>query len=276
MAGPGPTAHQRSNGVSDAQAASRALVVEKAMDVLQCLADADEELGITEISRQLGIGKSTVHRLLATLQRRHFVRSNPRTRAYSLDYGILALGNAYLRQSKLTAKALPHLRRLRDATGESASLLIRQGTVKVHLDEVPGLHDLRVSLEVGKALPLFVGASGKSLIAWLEEDELDLLIDECGLPQLTPHSITDRDQLKADLAKTRANGFAVSESERFLGVVSVAAPIRNDRDEVIAAFNVTGPSVRFPLASAEAAGALVAAEAAALSRVLGWPGPSDS
>jgi DNA-binding IclR family transcriptional regulator len=256
--------------VTNTRPGATARVVEKALDILQCLADSDGELGVTELSRQLGIGKSTVHRLLATLQARDLVRPNPRTRAYRLDFGVLVLSTAYLRQSNLTTLALPHLRRLRDATGETASLTVRRGTSRIHLDEVAGIHDLRFSLEVGKSLPLFVGASSKALVAWLPEDELDALIDECGLPQLTAHSITDRGRLKRDLAETRQVGFSVSESERFPGVVSVAAPVRNDRDEVIAAFNVTGPSDRFALARAREVGPLLAAEALDMSKALGW------
>ncbi len=253
---------------------STARVVEKAIDVLFCLAKEPDGVGITDISRQLGLGKSTVHRLLQTVQQRQLVQQDERRR-YRLSYGVLQLSAAFLRHLNIHEEASPHLRRLRDETGETASLTIREGTSRFHLEEIPGVHEVKFSLEIGKSLPLFLGASGKALVAWLSEEELDELIKICGLPAYTPFSITDPRVLKEQLAQTRQRGFAVSQSERFLDVVSVAAPVRNQSGRVIAALNVTGPASRFSVKVARKAGPVLVQEARKLSSALGWQGADN-
>jgi DNA-binding IclR family transcriptional regulator len=268
--------HSRAGGTDGpASGDGTARVVEKAVDVLFCLASASGDLGVTELARQLGLGKSTVHRLLATLQRRDLVLADPRTHRYRLGFGVLTLGSALLRQLDIRAAALPHLRRLRDETGETASLTVRRGTLRIHLESVESLADLKFSLEVGKPLPTLVGASGKVLTAWLPEPELEALVEACGLPALTPQSITNREDYVRELATVRADGFAVSDSERFPGVVSVAAPVRDHRGEVVAAVNVTGPGSRLTAGHARGFGPLVAAGARQLSADLGWRPPAE-
>jgi DNA-binding IclR family transcriptional regulator len=258
-----PAAHSR-------QEKETARVVEKAMDVLFCLAEAEEELGVTELDHRLGLGKTIVHRLLTTLERRDLVRRNPLTRRYRLGYGTLTLGNAMLRRLDMRALALPYLRELRNATGETASLTVQHGAHRIHLEQVESLAEIRFSLEVGKPLPAIVGASGKVLVAWLPEAELDQLLAATGLPALTPQSITDRQVLRDALARVREQGFAVSDSERFPGIASVAAPVRDYRGTVAAAINVTGPSGRLTPDRARAFGPTVARAAAGLSGELGW------
>jgi IclR family transcriptional regulator, acetate operon repressor len=253
---------------------STARVVQKAIDILFSLAAAPDGAGITDISRQLGLGKSTVHRLLKTVQQRQLVRQDA-TKRYRLNYGVLQLSSAFLRSLNIHERASWHLRRLRDVTGETASLTIREGTTRFHLEEVPGVHPIKYSLDIGKSLPLFLGASGKALVAWLDEDELDALIDVCGLPGFTPYSITDRGVLKEHLARTRKQGFAVSESERFLDAVSVAAPVRDHTGNIVAALNVTGPLHRFSVRVAREAGPVLVKEARDLSAFLGWPGDNE-
>jgi DNA-binding IclR family transcriptional regulator len=247
-----------------------ARVVEKAIAVLGCLAGDTEELGVSDLSRRLGIGKSTVHRLLSTLMQDDLVRLNPRTRKYRLGFGVLRFSNALLEQFDIRSEALPHLRNLRDATGETASLVIRQDVERIHLEQVKGVHEVAFSLDVGSRVPLFVGASGKALTAWLGDDELDELIGRVDLPAYTPWSITSPDALRHELAVTRSRGFAVGVAERFDDVVSVAAPVRGYSGGVIAALNVAGPSTRLDLDRALELGTLVAAQAGGLSGVLGY------
>jgi DNA-binding IclR family transcriptional regulator len=250
------------------------LVVEKALDCLLALADAPGELGVTELSHRLGQSKTTVHRLLTALRSRGFVQVNPDTRRYRLDVAVLRLSSAMLRQTNLRTLAVPGLAALRDRTGETASLTVRRGTRRLHLDQAESMEDLRFTLDVGKDLPLLVGASGKALVAWLPAAELDALIVECGLPAHAPGSITDPARFKEDLALIRARGYALSFSERYVDVCSVAAPVRDHRGLVVAAINITGPASRCTPERATTLGPIVAAEAAKLSAFLGWSEPS--
>src|SRR4051794_15415343 len=112
------------------------LVVEKALDCLLALADSPGEVGVTELSHRLGQSKATVHRLLTALRSRGFVHLNPETHRYRLDVAVLRLSSALLRQTNLRTLALPSLVALRDRTGETASLTVRRGTRRLHLDQV--------------------------------------------------------------------------------------------------------------------------------------------
>jgi len=249
---------------------STARVVEKAIAVLDCLADDQEELGVSELSRRLGFGKSTVHRLLATLVRHDLVWVNPRTRRYRLGFGVLRFSTALLQQFDIRGEALPFLRTLRDATGETASLVIRQDAERIHLEQVKGLHEVAFSLDVGSRVPLFVGAAGKALTAWLPDDELQDLIDRSGLLAYTSWSITNADDLRRELELTRSRGFAVGVSERFAHVVSAAAPVRDYQGVAIAALNIAGPETRLTVDRAVELGPAIATEADKLSEALGW------
>jgi DNA-binding IclR family transcriptional regulator len=249
---------------------SSSRVLEKGLDCLIALAAGPPELGVTELARRLGTSKTSVHRLLKSLQGRGFVLSNPATRKYRLGPAILQLSGALLGQLDLRTLALPHLTRLRDATGETASLAVLQAGRRVHLAQVESREDLRFTLDVGTALPALVGASGKALVAFLARPTIDTLIAECGLPSLAPGSITDPEEYHRQLAAVRAAGFAVSVSERYVDVVSVASPIFDHRGDVVGAVNITGPATRCTPRRAQALGAVVKAAAIDLSLEMGW------
>jgi IclR family transcriptional regulator, acetate operon repressor len=243
--------------------------VEKALDILECLARSEYDLSLSELGRSLGLGKSTVHRLLLTLERRNMIARDGNTRRYSLGFGLLHLSSRLLARLDLRIEALPHLRYLRDVTGETASVVVRIATGRVHLEEVPGVHDLRYTLDVGTELPLLIGASGLALMAWSEEAEVDRFIASEGLPACSPSAVTDPVIYKKELTRTRDRGYAVSVGWRSPDVVSVAAPIRSLNGNVIGALNVSGPVSRFTEIHATEVGPVVAGRASAVSEALG-------
>ncbi len=242
-------------------------VVERALDVLLCFLDAEGELGVTEIARRLGIDKGRVHRFLSAFKAKGLVAANPRTRRYSLGFRVLELSGALTRQFDVAARAQPYLRELRDATGETAGLSVRVGDHRVSLAQVESEHEIRQTFPLGKPLPLHTGAAAKVLLAFLPAGEIDALLAG-RLDRLTESTITDPAQLRAELARVRRQGYALSLGERMAGSRSVSAPVWSWRGDVIALV-VSGPAFRFTLHRATTASALVRETAARFTRELG-------
>ncbi|MCG0238101.1 MAG: IclR family transcriptional regulator [Firmicutes bacterium] len=227
--------------------------VERALDVLLLFAErppgSGEELpgfGVTQIAERLGLAKSTVHRILATLESRGFVRQDPVTGRYQLGLKALELAGAYLAQDDLGAVAYPEMVRLRDEVEETVSLYVRDGIERVRVQKAEGRQVVRRVANLGERLPLHRGASGKVLLAWLPPAQLDQILHR--IWQQTPFDV---EALKQELAEVRERGWATSAEERAEGVASVAAPIRNRAGEVVAALAISGPVQRFDDAAIE-------------------------
>lgn len=242
-------------------------VVEHALDVLLCFLDAEGELGVSEISRRLGIEKGRVHRFLMAFRRKGLIAYNPRTRRYSLGFRVLELSSALTRQFDVVAWAQPFLRELREATGETASLAVRVGDHRVHLAQVESEHEMRQTYPIGKPVPLYAGSSGKALMAFLPPEELERLLS-IRLQPLTDSTMVEPDRLRGELAEVRRRGYAISMGERTPGSQSIAAPVWSWRGDVMA-INSSGPAFRFTPERAAAVAGLLYDIAARLTRHLG-------
>jgi DNA-binding IclR family transcriptional regulator len=247
-------------------------VAERALDVLICFIGADGELGVSEIARRLGIDKSSVHRFLMALKHKGFVVDNPRTRRYSLGFRALELGRALTLQMNLEQQALPFLRELRDALGETTGLSVRVGNSRVHIIQVESPHEIRRSIQIGSPLPLHVGANGKVLLAALptEERETILAASLAESPPISPEAIDD---LRRDLQETARLGYAITEGERVPGSRSMAAPVWTGRGDAIALL-ASGPDSRFTREAAMAGIPCLLDVAHRLTRQLGGHQPA--
>jgi DNA-binding IclR family transcriptional regulator len=226
------------------RAASRPTSIEKAIDILFCFDLAHSQLRLTDISQRVGLHKSTTHRLLSVLKKKGLISADPASQLYSLGPGVVELAWLVLRQQDLRTVCLPYLEKLQRATNETTSLYTRMGDKRICVEECESGQDIKYSHTVGLTAPLHVGAPGKALLAFLPEKELAALLTELPLTAITPHTVTDCEQLKAELVATRKRGYAVSSGERSPGASAVAAPIRDRSGRTIAAIGVLGPSQR--------------------------------
>jgi DNA-binding IclR family transcriptional regulator len=224
--------------------ATRPTSIEKAIDILFCFNPAHPHLRLTDISQRVGLHKSTAHRLLSVLKKKGLISADPTSQLYSLGPGVVELAWVVLRQQDLRTVCLPYLEQLQRATNETASLYTRMGDKRICVEECESGQAIKYSHTVGLTAPLHVGAPGKALLAFLPEEELTPLLAELPLTAITPYTITDCEQLKAELAVTRKRGYAVSSGERSPGAAAVAAPIRDGSGQTIAAIGVLGPSQR--------------------------------
>lgn len=213
--------------------------VERALDVLLCFSGESAGLGVTQIAEKLGLYKSTVHRVLAALESRGFVRQDGVTGRYHLGLKALELASAYLTSGDLPTTAYPPMCALRDRARETVSLYVRDGLERVRIQRAEGPLTVRRVVGLGERLPLYLGASGKVLLAWAPPPERAELLSQILPPRF------DRAGLETTLKEALQQGWAVSLEEREQGVASVAAPVRDHAGRCVAALTISGPVSRF-------------------------------
>jgi IclR family KDG regulon transcriptional repressor len=212
--------------------------VDRALDVLLCFA-GKSEWGMSEIAVQIGLHKSTVHRLLATLEDRGFVTRDEGTEKYRLGLRILELSSNLAREGDPSVVLLPDMERLRDEIGETVSLYVRDRNERVRIQAVQSGQAIRRVATVGARLPLFVGASSKILLAFSDPSVRSAAMADSSWP---PSS--DRAAYNRQLDEIRDSGYATSFEEREPGAAAVSAPIFNRAGKLVAALAVSGPSNR--------------------------------
>ncbi|MEV4643828.1 IclR family transcriptional regulator [Saccharopolyspora sp. NPDC049357] len=215
---------------------------ERVADVLLLFTYGPPTLGVSRVSRELGLSKAVVHRILQSLTSRNLIAYDPESREYRLGPAAAALGSRALRDSDLRAAALPFLAELRDRLHETVTISAKVHGGRVYLDQVVGNHEITMSVELGRRFPLHAGSSGKCMLAHSDPDEVDrLLAGE--LTALTPATPTDPDALRAELDRIRERGYAASAGERQGDAGSVAVPVFGPGG-LVGAVSVCGPRFR--------------------------------
>lgn len=252
--------------------ASRTTVqsVERTLDILEALADRGEA-GIAQLSHQVGLHASTVHRLLSTLISRGYVRQNHETGRYQLGLKALDVARAVRDHLDLRMEALPILRELMQKSGETANLAVLDGQHLVYLEQVssPGWM-LRMFVQVGARAPLHSTASGKVLLAYLPEIELNKKLADYTLTPYASRTIVDKGILLSELAEVRRAGYATDYGEQEEGVSCVAGPVRDSTGRVVAAISVSGPWIRITAERVSVLVPLINESCARLSTALGY------
>lgn len=245
--------------------------IERTVLVLRALSADDGPRRLSDLSRALGVSKSTLSELLSTLEHYGLVERDDDTRAYRLGYALLDFGNAVLRGLDLRQIARPHLVRLRDAIGETAVLHVPADGGALIADRVESDHELKVTAPIGHRIPQFAGAVAKVFLAWLPDDEVNRLLSGRALPAFTPRSITDPRRYRKELARVRARGYAVDSEEYLPGVRAVSSPVLDAHARPTATITVVGYSARLTDVRLQAAVAAVRLAAADVSQRAGAP-----
>lgn len=218
--------------------------VRNAARLLKSFNAVDRELGVTELAHRLGLGKSTVHRLLATLTEERLVEQDAESGRYRLGLAIHELGAATTAPTDLHAAVMMPMSVLRLRTGETVQIAVLDGREVVYVERLESPHTRRMFLEVGHRNQAHRTGTGKCLLAYLEERALERLLDGWKLEGRTVRTITDADRLRAELREIRTRGYAINAGEHETGVMSVAAPIRDGSGRVVASMSVAGPNDR--------------------------------
>ena len=221
-----------------------AQVVDRVVDILEAFTWLGPELGVTDISRALDLKKATAHRLLASLRRRGIIAQDPSTRRYRLSMKLWELGTMAASQVDWVDRVKPYLQQLTDRSGETTHLAVLNDGQVLYVDKVESPRSLRMPSQVGRRLPVHCTGVGKALIAYLPDEVLQGLIARRGLVSYTRNTITDLDELRAELARTRERGFTVDNEEIEEGLVCIGAAVRDQTAHVVAAISIAGPSSR--------------------------------
>jgi DNA-binding IclR family transcriptional regulator len=228
--------------------------ISKALKALAWLIEyPGAEVGVRELAVALKVAPSSAHRLLMGLAEEGFIRQNAENGRYELGLEFLRLAHLASGKSPMRQRALPHMRALVDACNETALLGIYDSVRQemMFAASVESTHQLRYALDLNKWAPVYTGASGLAILAFVEEAQVRNIIQRTRLAPLTARSITESYRLSAELGLIRQRGYALTRGQRIPGAVGLAAPIFGSSGEVLGDICLTIPEQRFDEATQE-------------------------
>lgn len=217
--------------------------VKNTLKLLRSFKMEKPQRGVRELAEELGMGKSSVQRILTTLASEGFVNKNEETNKYELGISVLELSSIVLGQIDLHNEALPIIKQLADKCNETAHLAVLDNDQIVYLSKVESRSSIKLPSHSGLHNHVHCTSSGKLLLAFGEPEKVEVIIEK-GLPKFTPNTITDPSAFRNELINIKKRRYSVSNGEFTVGVTSVSAPIRDHTGKVIAAINLVGPSSR--------------------------------
>jgi IclR family KDG regulon transcriptional repressor len=213
--------------------------LDRALNILDILADRDGAVGLTELANEMGLDSSTVYRLVATLRAHGYAQQDETDKRYALGPKAIELGQKALAKFTLRSRGAPFVRELASKTGETAHLVTIVGGQAVYVDKRIGSGPLTISAQIGGLALPYCTATGKAIAAHLTEAELDRLLSETELRRLTERTIVDPEVLREHLRTVRAQGYAVDNEEYHPGIRCVGAPIFDHRGFVVGALGIS-------------------------------------
>jgi IclR family KDG regulon transcriptional repressor len=217
----------------------------RALTILDLLGKSNGELGITEISQELRLHKSTVYRLIATLVGAGYVQQNPQTEKYRLGIHLAELGMTVLNGLDLRQVARPFLLELMEYCDEAIHLGVLEDNEVVYIDKIDVNRFLTMGSRIGGRSPAYCTGLGKALLAFIPLKKLEQYLAQTpSLHRYTPNTLAEPQSIKDHLSRIRAQGYAIDDEEHELGIRCVAVPIRNHLGEIVAAVSVSGPTLR--------------------------------
>ena len=245
--------------------------VDRAVSILQVLARLGAA-GVTEIATELAVHKSTVFRLLDTLESRGLVEQQVDRGRYQLGFGIVALAAGAARKYDLTVLSRPICLRLAEAVRETVNVAIHDGLAVISIDQVIGSATVTSVNWVGQRTPFHATSAGKVFLAFMPSPRSDAILAG-DLEAFTSHTVVDPARLSMELALTRLRGYAITLEEHEIGLAAVAAPLRDMDGEVVAAVTASGPTFRINADTLPGIAKHVLAAAADISQRNGYPKP---
>jgi DNA-binding IclR family transcriptional regulator len=263
----GEQAKARSNG----EATGGVQSVDRAVTVLEILA-REGSAGVSEVAVEIGVHKSTAFRLLAALEERDLVEQNTERGKYQLGFGVLRLASAIPSRLDIVRQSQPVIDDLAQHLDETINLAVVREHYAVHVQQALGSAAVASQNWVGQLTPLHATSSGKILLAHLDPQLRDELLDVAGLKAFTPQTHTSRAELVEELTRAREEGFATAFEELEAGLNAAAVPVRDHTGTVVAALSVSGPAYRFDKARIEAVAPEIRAAGERISHRMGWLG----
>lgn len=231
------------NQVQGNQESGTVRAAERALDILLCFSAQTPALSMTQISQKMHLNKSTIHRLLATLEKKRFIRRDPETGIYRLGIQLLQMANLSLDDMNIRHLSMPYMKKLVDEFRETVDLAILDGEEVIFIDSVEGPQRVKLAALPGQHLPAYNTASGKAILAGLTESETNRIFNTFNHPT-DPLYQEKFMAFKEDLKATRERGYAMDCEALEPGVNAVAAAILGVNRRPIASLAIAGPAYR--------------------------------
>lgn len=246
----------------------------KALDIMEALC-GNPRCGVRELSEKVGLNRSTVNRLVATLERAGYVEQDRERGKYRATLKLFELGNKVVQDLDIKDRAYPIMQKLSEATEETIYLAVLDGNQFVYVLIIDSPQMLRCSAAIGIHPPTYSSASGKVLLAYLPEDKKKAFLPE-EFESFGPNTINSTTDLEAELDRIRRDGFATDDEEWNPSVRALAAPIWNYDGKITATLSIAGPKVRMPRQRMEETAQLLVEAARELSANLGYREPAQA
>lgn len=219
-------------------------VSERIFSTIECLAK-DGPMGLLELSKSLGLNKTTVHRILNSLICMDYARQDPESLKYSLTFKFCGISSQILAQNNMIDLARPHLKELSNQTGETVHFVQIDGRQAVYIDKVESSRSsVRLVSRIGKSVPLYCSGVGKALLADMSDDKIKAVWDKSSIKRLTEYTITDFAEFRKIITQIRQNGYALDNEENELGVRCIAVSIKDFSGKPAYAISVSAPKDR--------------------------------
>jgi DNA-binding IclR family transcriptional regulator len=238
---------QNNFSVRESRPSNLVQTIERVAAIIEILAAYSHGLSLGDLSEEVKLPKGTTHRIVSSLAYFGYVRQVSATKKYLLGYKLMEMGNVVLDQLDLRNEARSELVQLAHEVQETVHLVIQDGSEVLYIDKVepqPKHTGLRMVSTLGSRIPMHCSSVGKILLSHLPDSEISHIIQVKGLPKRTTNTITDALELKRNLKRIRAQGYAIDNEENEIGVRCVAAPIRDMKGKVVAAMSISIPTVR--------------------------------
>ena len=245
-------------------------VLAKAMDLLNVLAEARGGLELAELARRLNLPKSSVFRMLVTLEQGNFVERLPDVERYRLGVKLFQLGSVVANSFDVRELAKPFMQQLVETFHETVNLGVLNSGEVIYLDIYESTRSIRMAANPGQRDPVHSTSLGKAMLAFLPKPEIEVMIAQHGMQKYTARTITTMKGFWAELDRVRGRGYSIDDMENELGVRCVGAPIFDHRGQPIAAISVSGPADRMTDAQLAAIGSALVQGTRQIAQRLGF------
>jgi IclR family transcriptional regulator, KDG regulon repressor len=218
--------------------------LERALTILNKLSDYPDGIQIARLSEQVGLSKSTVHRLLATLSNMNYVVKDSESDKYKLGLQVLFLSRNILNNNDIVSTTKPYLEKLSREVNETVHLCIEDRGEIVYIDKIESNQTIRMYSRVGNRAPMYCTAVGKVLYSGMETGHFEELLSKVNFIPKTESTITTPEGLREEITKIKKQKYALDNIENEEGIRCIAAPIYNHTGKIIASFSISGPSNR--------------------------------
>lgn len=218
--------------------------IERALNLLKTLSNYPEGIQITRLSEQVGMTKSTTHRLLSTLVNMHYVTKDAETDKYKLGTEIIYLSRNLLSNMNVINVAKPYLEKLSRDVNETVHLCIADHGQIMYVDKIESNRPVRMSSQIGSRAPMYCTGIGKVLLSGMPEHQYEEIVSKTEFVLHTPQTVKNKEELFEQVQRAKELGYALDDVEKEDGLRCIAAPIYDFSGMIIASFSISGPAIR--------------------------------